>query len=54
MSEPSEYSVSPNNIHLESSFRVPKEDFERKLMPIREQHPESLEWNRLNMTQESI
>ena len=29
------YTVSPNNIHLESSFRVPKEE-ERELKAIRE------------------
>ena len=46
MSEPGEYSVSPNNIHLESSFRVPKEDFERELKAIREQYPDSQVWNR--------
>lgn len=46
MSEPGEYSVSPNSIHLESSFRVPKEDFERELKAIREQYPDSQVWNR--------
>ena len=46
MSELGEYSVSPNNVHLESSFRVPKEDFERELKAIREQYPESQVWNR--------
>ena len=46
MTEPGEYTVSSNNIHLESSFRVPKEDFERELKAIREQHPESEVWNR--------
>ena len=38
--------VSANNIHLESSFKVRKEDFERELEAIREQHPDSLVWNR--------
>ena len=46
MSEPGEYSVSPNNIHLESSFRVPKDDFECELKAIRERHPDSQVWNR--------
>ena len=41
-----EFSVSENNIHLESSFRVPKEDFERELKAIREQYPDSQVWNR--------
>ena len=41
-----EYTVSPNNIHLESSFQVPKEDFERELLAIRAAHPDSLVWNR--------
>lgn len=40
------HTVTPNNIHLESSFRVPKEDFERELKAIRERHPESQVWNR--------
>lgn len=40
------YTVSENNIHLEESFKVPKGDFERELAAIREQHPQSLVWNR--------
>ena len=40
------FTVTPNNIHLESSFKVRKEDFERELEAIREQHPDSLVWNR--------
>lgn len=40
------YSVSPNNIHLESSFRVHKDAFERELQVIRAAHPDSLVWNR--------
>ena len=40
------YTVTPNNIHLESSFQVSKEDFERVLLSMREQHPDSLVWNR--------
>lgn len=37
--------VSANNIHLESSFQVPKEEFERELEALRERFP-SLVWNR--------
>ena len=40
------YTISPTNIHLESSFEVPKADFEPELLSIREQHPDSLVWNR--------
>lgn len=40
------YTVNPNNIHLESSFRIPKEDFEHELKALREQYPDSLVWNR--------
>lgn len=46
MADEFNYSVSENNIHLESSFTVPKGDFERELTAIREQHPESRVWNR--------
>ena len=46
MSAPGEYSVTPNNIHLESSFRVPKVDFERELKAMRERHPDSQVWKR--------
>ena len=41
-----DYTVTPTNIHLESSFNVPKADFERDLISLREQHPDSLVWNR--------
>ena len=41
-----EYDVSSNNIRLKSSFEVSKDDFERELLAIREQHPDSLVWNR--------
>jgi hypothetical protein len=41
-----EYSVSENNIHVELSFRVRKDDFEGELKALREQHPESQVWNR--------
>ena len=34
------YTVSPNNIHLKSSFLVHKEAFERELRAIREQYPD--------------
>ena len=40
------YTASPNNIHLESSFKVPKKDFESELNAIRAQYPDSLVWNR--------
>ncbi len=41
-----EYTVSPNNLHVKSSFKIRKKDFERELMSIRAEHPESLVWNR--------
>ena len=41
-----DYEVSSNNIKLKSSFEVSKNDFERELAVIREQHPDSLVWNR--------
>ena len=41
-----EYEVSSNNIKLKSSYEVSKDDFERELAAIREQHPDSLVWNR--------
>ena len=41
-----EYHVSSNNIQLKSSYEVSKADFERELAVIREQHPDSLVWNR--------
>ena len=40
------YTVSPNNIHMESSFEISKEDFESELKTLREQYPDSLVWNR--------
>ena len=40
------YTVSPNNIHMESSFEISKEDFESELKTLREQFPDSLVWNR--------
>ena len=40
------YTVSPNNIHMESSFEISKEDFENELKTLREQYPDSLVWNR--------
>ena len=46
MTEPRDYTVSPTNIHLESSFRVSKADFERELLAMRDRHPESQVWNR--------
>ena len=38
------YTVSPNNIHLENSFRVHKDAFERELRKMRERFPDSLVW----------
>ena len=46
MTEGIDYTISPDNIHLESSFRVSKDDFESELVAMRERHPESLVWNR--------
>lgn len=40
------YSVTSNNIHIESSFKVSKEDFESVLNALREQYPDCLVWNR--------
>ena len=45
MSELDEYAVSPNNIHLGSSFRVLKEDLELEMKAIRERNSESQLWN---------
>lgn len=41
-----QYKVTPTNIQLKSSFEVRKADFERKLLEMREKHPDSLVWNR--------
>ena len=41
-----QFTVTPNNIQLKSSYDVRKEDFERELEAIREQHPDCLVWNR--------
>lgn len=41
-----QYKVTPTNIQLKSSFEVRKADFERKLLEMREKHPESQVWNR--------
>lgn len=38
--------VTPNNIHMESSFEISKEDFENELKTLRERYPDSLVWNR--------
>ncbi len=46
MREAGKYSVSENNIHLDSSYQVRKDDFESELNALREQHPESRVWNR--------
>ena len=44
MPEDFTYSVSPNNIHLESSFEVPKARFARELARMRAQQPDSDVW----------
>ncbi len=44
MSEAGMYSVFEDNIHLESSFMVRKEDFEMELNVIRERYPEIHLW----------
>ena len=46
MTEDIDYTVGPDNIHLESSVKVSKEDFEKELMALRERHPDSRVWNR--------
>ena len=38
--------MTSNNIRLKSSYEVSKDDFEQELASIREQHPDSLVWNR--------
>ena len=43
---PEDCIVSSNNIHLESSFKVRKDDFERELKAIRERYPDNQVWNR--------
>ena len=46
MMEAGKYSVSENNIHLDSSYQVRQEDFESELKAIRERFPDSLVWKR--------
>ena len=41
-----DYSISTDNIQLKSSFKVKKDDFERELLAMREEHPQCLVWNR--------
>ena len=41
-----QFEITPDNIHITSSFEVSKDDFERELLAMREAHPESLVWNR--------
>ena len=41
-----QYTISPNNLHVKSSFEIRKKNFERELIAIRAEHPESLVWNR--------
>ena len=38
------YTVSPNNIHLASSFLVHKDAFKRELLAMRERFPDSQVW----------
>lgn len=38
------YTVSPNNVHLEDSYRVQKQAFGPKLKAMRELYPDSLVW----------
>ena len=44
MPEDFQYTVTPNNIHLESSFQVPKRAFVRELAAMREKYPDSMVW----------
>ena len=46
MKDACNYTVTSNNIHLESSFTISKEDFVSELMALREQYPDCLVWNR--------
>lgn len=41
-----QYTISSNNLHVKSSFEIRKKDFEKELLAIRAEHPESLVWNR--------
>lgn len=41
-----QYTLTSSNLHLISSFKISKKDFERELMMLRERHPECLVWNR--------
>ena len=41
-----QYTISPNNLHVKSSFEIRKKDFVRELTAIRAEHPESQVWNR--------
>ena len=41
-----QYTISPNNLHVKSSFEIRKKDFERELMAVRAEHPDCLVWNR--------
>ena len=41
-----QFEITPDNIHITSSFEVRKDDFERELLAMREAHPESRVWNR--------
>ena len=50
MPEGFSYTVSPNNIHLESSFLVPKRAFARELAAIHMKHPDSDVWTHRSLT----
>ena len=41
-----QYTISPHNLHVKSSFEIRKKDFEQELMAIRAEHPDCLVWNR--------
>lgn len=41
-----QYTITPNNLHVKSSFEIRKKDFERELLAIRAKHPDSLVWSR--------
>lgn len=44
-----QYTISPNNIQLESSYLVRKKDFLRELATIRASHPDCLVWKKRSL-----
>ena len=44
-----QYTVFPDNIHLENSFRVRKDAFRRELKEMRERFPESQVWKKRSL-----